>query len=303
MEPQSAGGGQGEYAYTPAWAEEIAMPPAAAQKKKKKKQEPEEPKVVGGLWIAIAENKYFKYSIWFTVLISMLLMCVDSPYTGPAFSTAYSPDGLRYVLETETYTSDGIRYGYREYPGSDARGTSAWVSTERDWIGDGPGLWRPDLLNSLELLCTVVYSFEALVLILSKGWRPYFGNFRNSTQFVVMLAGWIKVLIYFGGGPATGGPIAILAFLRALRPWLVLSLNQQMNDIFLCLIKAVKALTSIISIMVFFFVIFGLVGMQLFPAVLQARCIAAGPEEPGPFSFPVQAPPPLCQWLGKLPQL
>ena len=260
------------------------MPPAAAQKKKKKKQEPEEPKVVGGLWIAIAENKYFKYSIWFTVLISMLLMCVDSPYTGPAFSTAYSPDGLRYVLETETYTSDGIRYGYREYPGSDARGTSAWVSTERDWIGDGPGLWRPDLLNSLELLCTVVYSFEALVLILSKGWRPYFHNFRNATQFIVMLAGWIKVFIYFGGGPATGGPIAILAFLRAMRPWLVLSLNQQMNDIFLCLIKAIKALTSIISIMVFFFVIFGLIGMQLFPAVLQNRCITAGPEEPGPFS-------------------
>ena len=199
MVPQSAGGGQGEHVYAPAEADAIAMPPTAAQKKKKKK-EPEEPKVVGGFWIAIAENKYFKYGIWFTVLISMLLMCVDSPYTGPAFSTAYDPKGKRYVLETNTYTSDGIRYGYREYEGSDERGSSAWVSTEQDWISSsGERLWRPDLLNSLELLCTAVYSFEALVLILSKGWRPYFHNFRNATQFIVMLAGWIKVFIYFGG--------------------------------------------------------------------------------------------------------
>tara|TARA_B100000768_G_scaffold170513_1_gene176979 strand:- start:1442 stop:2335 length:894 start_codon:yes stop_codon:yes gene_type:complete len=288
MSLQPEGGVQDEDIYASAEADEIAMPPAAA-KKKKRKAPPAEPVEVGSLWISIGESKRFTYCIWFTVLLSMLLMCVDSPHTGPAFSTAYNSDGFRYVLDHEVYTADGTRYGYREYPGSDARGSSAWVSTEADWLsGSGPGLWRPDLLNSLELLCTVVYSFEAMVLVLSKGWRGYFGSGRNVVQFIVFLAGWIKVLIYFGGGKATGGAISILGGLRALRPWLVLSLNPQMNDIFLCLIRAIKALTSIVSIMVFFFVIFGLIGMQLFPSVLKNRCIAAGPDESGP--WPVLCP-------------
>jgi len=279
---QPEGGGQDEDVYAVAETEQIAGPPAAA-KKKKKKAPPAEPEEVGSLWIGIMTHPKFKYCIWFTVILSMLLMCVDSPHTGPAFVTAYDAEGRRYVSEIKLYTPDGARYGYREYPGGDARGTSAFASTEADWVsGSGPGLWRPDLLNSLELLCTVVYSFEAMVLILSKGWRGYFGSGRNVVQFVVFLAGWIKVLIYFGGGKATGGAISILGGLRALRPWLVLSLNPDMNDIFLCLIRAIKALTSIVSIMVFFFVIFGLIGMQLFPSVLKNRCTAAGPDEPGP---------------------
>jgi len=145
-------GEQDEDVYASAEADEIAMPPAAA-KKKKRKAPPAEPVEVGSLWISIGQNKRFKYFIWLTVLLSMLLMCVDSPHTGPAFSTAYDSDGFRYVLDHEVYTADGTRYGYRDYPGSDARGSSAFVSTEADWISDsGPGLWRPDLLNSLELL-------------------------------------------------------------------------------------------------------------------------------------------------------
>jgi hypothetical protein len=285
MEPQPAGAGQDEGIYAPAQADQIAMPPAARRKKKKAPPSEAEPEEVGSFWIGIAASKSFKYCIWFCVLLSMLLMCVDSPHTGPAFVTAYDAEGKRYILDHDTYTSDGIRYGYRDYPGSDSRGSSAFASTEEDWMkpGGGTGLWRPDLLNSLELLCTVVYTFESVVLILAKGWRVYFGNFRNVTQFIVFLAGWIKVLIYFGGGQATGGSVSILGALRALRPWLVLSLNPHMNDIFLCLIRAVKALTSIVSIMVFFFVIFGLIGMQLFPSVLKYRCIAAGPDEPGPW--------------------
>ena len=200
--------------------------------KNKKKQAAEEPTEIGGRWISIMQNKWFKYKIWLTVVISMILMMVDSPHTEYA------------------------NYG-------------------TDW---SVGNWRPDLLNAMELYCTLVYSFEAMVLILAKGWRPYFGNGRNSVQFIVVLAGWVKVLIYFAGGEANGGAVAILGGLRALRPWLVLSLQPDMNDIFLCLYRAIKALTSILSIMVFFFVIFGLIGMQLFPAVLKNRCIAAGSE-------------------------
>ena len=256
-------------------ADQIAMAPAAAKKKRKKKK-PEEPTDIGSKWIAIATNKWFKYTIWSTVLLSMLLMIVDSPHTGPAFVTAYDDFGNRYINDPR----------YHEYPGSDERGESVMFSSESDWSGrnspTGPN-WRPDLLNSVEMIATVIYTFEAVVLIAANGWRVYFGSFRNVTQFVVFLAGWVKVLIYFGGGKSTGGAIAILGGLRALRPWLVLSLQEDMNDILLCLVRAIKALTSILSIMVFFFVIFGLIGMQLFPSVLKNRCIAAGLDMPVPW--------------------
>ena len=182
----------------------------------------------------IMKNKYFKYVIWVSVMLSLILMCIDSPHT------SYAEYGAKWTV----------------------------------------GNWKPDLLNSLELICVLIFTFEAFVLILGKGWRPYFTNPRNAVQFFIVIASWIKVLIHFGGGKATGGPIVILGTIRALRPWLVLSLQPDMNDIFLCLFKAIKALTSILSIMIFFFVIFGLIGMQLFPRVLQSRCTAPGSRSP-----------------------
>ena len=186
----------------------------------------------------IMEKKWFKYTVWTTIVCAMLLMMVDSQYAGYACSPAAVCD------------ESNIK----------------WTV----------GNWRPDLLNSLDVVCSLVFTIEAVILILGRGFVPYFTNPRNIVQFVIVWASWAKTIVFFAGGPTGGNLAACLGALRALRPVMVLTNQPDLNSIMLCLIRAVLALSSIGTILIFFFVIFGLIGMQMTTDRLRYRCMWNG---------------------------
>ena len=113
---------------------------------------------------------------------------------------------------------------------------------------DTPG--ARDLINALDVVVTVIFTIEAILLILGKGVKPYFTSVRNVFQFFIVGACWADVIIEYGKIKVSRGD-AIIGFLRAVRPLMVLSNQPDIQNILSCLLKATLSLTSIGALIIF----------------------------------------------------
>jgi hypothetical protein len=137
--------------------------------------------------------------------------------------------------------------------------------------------WARDTIRAFDIVTTVIFTIEAILLILGKGVKPYFTSIRNVFQFLIVGACWADVIIKYAN-IETSRAVTIIGVLRALRPLMAVSTQKEMGNILACLLKATLALTSIGALIIFLFVIGGLVGMQLFPYTLRNRCMWNGTD-------------------------
>lgn len=70
-----------------------------------------------------------------------------------------------------------------------------------------------------------------------------------------------------------GVNLSALRTLRILRPLRSISSIEGLRIIFLALIGTFKALSSTIAVLLFFFLIFAIAGLQLWVGLLQYRCL------------------------------
>ena len=135
---------------------------------------------------------------------------------------------------------------------------------------DQPGSWKQALIAKLEPVFLYVFTFEMLTKMLAYG---VFGH-RHSylrdpwcqLDFVVVSFAWLPILL-----PSFGNFPAIRA-IRAVRPLRALKRVPGMPVLIGSIVKAFPKLADVAILSAFIFLIFGIVGMNLFNGIMHQRC-------------------------------
>ncbi|GIY82803.1 hypothetical protein CDAR_608842 [Caerostris darwini] len=126
--------------------------------------------------------------------------------------------------------------------------------------------YRPGLENVLtymDKVFTVLFFFEMLVKWLALGFRKYFQNAWCWLDFVIVLVSIFNLsvgLMGYGNIPA----FKTMRTLRALRPLRALSRLEGMRVVVNALIQAIPAICNVLLVCLIFWLIFAIMGVQLF---------------------------------------
>lgn len=102
--------------------------------------------------------------------------------------------------------------------------------------------------------------------IFNKG--AYLRDAWNILDFVIVVSAYFEFL-NFGSGVNIG----VLRSFRVLRPLRTISGVEGLKIIVQCLLKSIPLLRDAIAILMFFFLVFAIAGVQMFSGVLKKRCV------------------------------
>jgi hypothetical protein len=148
-------------------------------------------------------------------------------------------------------------------------------------------------INITEGVFLGFFCIECLMYFIAMGPKAYFTSFEKVFELAIVLGCVIGVAM----GPEGRKVNAIASALRAVRPLKALMIFPSVSSIVKCLAYAVVSLQSIVSIIAFFLVLFGLVAMQLFGTRMRYKCfyndtLIDDPMFSDPLSLPDQMPLP-----------
>jgi hypothetical protein len=126
-------------------------------------------------------------------------------------------------------------------------------------------------LQIMENVFLFIYTVECGMKILALGFlfgqQAYLREKWNMLDFAIVVSGWIAYL-------ASGGVnLSALRSLRILRPLRSISSIKGLKSLFLSLVEAVPLLIDNIIVLLFFFLIFAIAGLQLWMGFLRYRCM------------------------------
>ena len=97
--------------------------------------------------------------------------------------------------------------------------------------------------------------------------NAYLRDGWNILDFIIVFTAWLP---YFIGGNNSG--ISSLRVFRVLRPLRTISNIKSLRIILTSLFSALRLLLDSIIVLLFFFLIFAIAGLQLFMGMLKRRC-------------------------------
>ncbi|CAB1112699.1 unnamed protein product [Ectocarpus sp. CCAP 1310/34] len=131
------------------------------------------------------------------------------------------------------------------------------------------GSWRNTLLYETESMFTAIFTLEFVLKVVSQGFifghGAYLRDAWNVLDFVVVVT---AVLTSIPGMPTA---TAIRVF-RVLRPLRSLSTLPGLQHLVVSMLKSVPQLVSVLILLQFIFVVFGILGIQLFAGKQHSRC-------------------------------
>ena len=135
---------------------------------------------------------------------------------------------------------------------------------------------RNIILRNLETGFTIVFAAEALVRGTLQGLTRFeFSYLRdkwNVFDFVIVLISTTTLLIEtISGGNASG--ITILRTFRILRPLKAITRLRGLQLIITVLLRSLKSLVDVLLLCLFFLLVAGIVGVQLWSGQLASRCV------------------------------
>jgi len=167
------------------------------------------------------------------------------------------------------------------------------------------GTSRDRLFNFFEWAFTVLFTVEMALKIVAFGFiknnRAYLRNSWNILDFLVVVLSWTQLFVELAyQGDSIGSDqlavIQVLRVVRALRPLRVIARFTGMRLVVNCLLQAMPAVGNLLLVMLLVWLVFGILGVQLFkgslhectnPAVVaRHECVgtwrseADGPLEP-----------------------
>ena len=153
--------------------------------------------------------------------------------------------------------------------------TMAWSSPM-----DPPGTQKQDILAVLEWVYLYIFTFELTMKIIAYGFlfhkHSYLRDAWCQLDFVVVSLAWLPILF-----PQFGNMSAIRS-VRALRPLRALKRVPGMPVLVGAILQSMPALGNVAGLAMFIFLVFGIIGMNLFKGVLHYRCADPGvPATPG----------------------
>lgn len=150
-------------------------------------------------------------------------------------------------------------------------GTMAWESPL-----DPTGTWKQGFLEVCEWLFLAVFTIELLAKMLAYGLifnkHAYLRDPWCQLDFVVVSLAWLPIIF-----PGFGNFQALRAF-RALRPLRALKRLPGMPVLVQWILDVMPKMGSVVMLCGFIFIVFGIVGMELFKGVLHYRCALPGFE-------------------------
>lgn len=130
------------------------------------------------------------------------------------------------------------------------------------------------ILNSL-------FTVEMLIKIVALGFVRHKGSYLrdpwNVLDFIVVVVGWLSELPQFGN-------VSALRTFRIFRPLRTLSSLQGMRPVVKAIFASLPALGKVMVLTSFLFVLFGVLGFQLFSGTLTGRCHYVDPLGSGDFN-------------------
>merc|ERR1719310_2495659 len=157
--------------------------------------------------------------------------------------------------------------------------TMAWASPM-----DPTGTWKQDFIAVAEWIFLYIFTFELTVKIIAYGFlfhkHSYLRDPWCQLDFVVVSLAWLPILF-----PQFSGMSAVRS-VRALRPLRALKRVPGMPVLVSSILQSMPALGNVAGLTVFLFLVFGIIGMNLFGGVLHYRCAEQGifdvPDLPDP---------------------
>ena len=106
--------------------------------------------------------------------------------------------------------------------------------------------------------------------------HAYLRDGWNAVDFMVVLLGWAPYLPYFAN--ASDNNLTGVRVVRLLRPLRTLHSIHGLRDLVNGLLKSIPPLLNVLLLFVFCFVLFGIVGIQLFAGNLRQQCYEVDPN-------------------------
>ncbi|XP_057191838.1 sodium channel, voltage-gated, type I-like, alpha isoform X1 [Triplophysa rosa] len=133
----------------------------------------------------------------------------------------------------------------------------------------------PDWAKNLEYAFTGIYTFEALIKIVARGFCV--GKFTflrdpwNWLDFIVIVMAYVTEFVDLG-------KVSALRAFRVLRALKTISVIPGLKTIVGALIQSVKKLSDVMILTLFCLSVFALVGLQLFMGCLRSKCVRMPPN-------------------------
>ena len=150
---------------------------------------------------------------------------------------------------------------------------------------DPPGTTKQDLLAVLEWVYLYIFTFELTMKIIAYGFvchkHSYLRDAWCQLDFVVVSLAWLPILF-----PAVFGNMSAIRSVRALRPLRALKRVPGMPVLVGSILQSLPALGNVAGLSAFLFLVFGIIGMNLFKGV------RAMPHPPPPSPAAARTPAP-----------
>nr|AIJ29365.1 voltage-gated T-type calcium channel [Trichoplax adhaerens] len=135
--------------------------------------------------------------------------------------------------------------------------------------GIDPNSMERHFLNLMVIIFTFIFTSEMIIKVLALGLvtgdKSYLRNGWNVLDLLLVIISWVDLIItYTGGASNILGVLRILRGFRTLRPLRVINRAPGLKLVVQTLFSSLKAIGNIVIICVAFFVIFGILGVQLF---------------------------------------
>ena len=131
------------------------------------------------------------------------------------------------------------------------------------------GSWRNSIIEITELPFTILFTLECVLKSIAMGFVMERGSYLrdpwNNLDFFVVVASIVATL------PGMPNVSALRTF-RVLRPLRSLTVVPGMKVLIESLLRSIPALMNVVALLAFVFAIFGIMGIQLWPGLLHARC-------------------------------
>lgn len=220
--------------------------------------------------VEIMNHAYFDGFILACITFNSVLLMLTHPYENPVdYANVHWPTA---DCQTDPETGDFLpgctpigRDGEGElYFVVDDDGKYVWNSNE-----DEPG-GISRFQEQTELLFNIIYTLEMSIKIIGMGfWRhegAYLRDAWNWIDFTVVVSAWVSFASSADG-------LGFLRTFRILRPLRTLNRFPEMKSLIATMLNSLVKLGSLGLLLMFFFVGFGILGVQLFQGTTHGKCM------------------------------
>jgi len=165
--------------------------------------------------------------------------------------------------------------------------TMAWASPL-----DPPGTYKATFLDVLEWVYLAIFTFELATKVVAYGLvadrESYLRDAWCQLDFVVVSLAWLPILF------PDFGNFNVIRAVRALRPLRALKRMPGMPKLVGCVLASLPKLANVGTLCAFIFLVFGIVGVELFKGAMHYRCAAPGFEPASAAAAGALAPTPFA---------